>query len=143
MAFDGQLLKLIWVQLHSKRQHYNRLQSKITPRDLFESRVHSALQLHYESCPMTNKIKGGLFSPKWMNFRRNSKKPLTPPPPAPFSGNFIAIFQKFLTIILVASHKICSQIFQIGNDTHPPFGVSPKIHPFWRIQASLNSLYLL
>ena len=27
-------------------------------------------------------------------------------------------------------HKICNEIFQIGNYSSPPFGVFPKIHPF-------------
>ena len=35
--------------------------------------------------------KGSLSLPKRMNFRKISERPL-PPPPAPFSENFIAIF---------------------------------------------------
>ena len=34
--------------------------------------------------------------------------------------------------------KICNINFWIGNDSPPPFGTFPKIHPFWRRPPSLS-----
>ena len=58
----------------------------------------------------------------WMNFRKISELPLTPPPRAPFSGKYIAIFPEIHDKLVAPA----------------PFEIFPKIHPFWRKEASLN-----
>ena len=102
--------------------------------------------------------KGALTGPFWTNFRKTSKRPLTPPPsfrktmlrflapnfsdwsnPAPPFPENSWLFSLKITA------KICNIIFWNGNDAPPlsPFGSFPKIHPNLIIQASLSHLSLL
>ena len=78
--------------------------------------------------------KGSRPPPKQMNFRKNSKPPLTPP--LIFGKSYCKFFPKFVTELSSIMAKICNINFWIENDP-PPFGTFPKIHLFWMCQASL------
>ena len=89
--------------------------------------------------------KGRLNGQFWMNFRKTSKRLLTPPP-ALVSENNVAffrevlksatkffglewpplLFQKFIVFPLKITEKICNKIFWIGNDPPPPLEVFRK-----------------
>ena len=64
-------------------------------------------------------LKGRMKSQKRMNFRKNSKRPLTPPS---FSESHIAVFPEFMTEEPFIMAKICNINFWIGND--PPWNFS-------------------
>ena len=72
-----------------------------------------------------------------MNFRKSFKRPLTPSPS--FFGKLCCkFFLKFMTEVSSIMAKICNINFWIENDPPPPFGTFPKIHPFWKGNASLT-----
>ena len=83
---------------------------------------------HYESS------KGRLPVPNLMNFRKTSKRPLTPTPTTLFSENYVALYAtKFFGVQRphpFSLPKKRNEIFRIGNDP-PPFGSFPKIHRIW------------
>ena len=52
------------------------------------------------------------------------------PPPLIFGKSYCDFFQEYMTEEPFIMAKICNINFWIGNDP-PPFGIFPKIHPFW------------
>ena len=70
-----------------------------------------------ENCIMLIHFKRRLPLPKRMNFRKSSKRPLTPPPH--FRKIILRFFQEYMTEELFIMAKICNINFWIGND--PPF----------------------
>ena len=80
-------------------------------------------------------IKGRLTVPFWMNFRKTSKRPVTPSPAPPLFPKTVVRF--FLDVL-----KSATKIFGSEMAPSPPFGTFPKSHPKWKREASLNKLYI-
>ena len=80
-------------------------------------------------------IKGRLTVPFWMNFRKTSKRPVTPSPAPPLFPKTVVRF--FLDVL-----KSATKIFGSEMAPSPPFGTFPKSHPKWKREASLNELYV-
>ena len=75
--------------------------------------------------------------PKRMNFRKNSKRPLTPPPPH-FRKIILRFFQEFMTEEPFLMAKICNINFWIGNDSRPPLEFFRKFIRFGRAIRPLD-----
>ena len=74
--------------------------------------------------------KGGVYSPKRMNFRKSSKRPLTKLPPPPFFGKYIVSFSRnSWPKFSFFNTKICNENFWIRNDLPSnPISNFRKIH---------------
>ena len=80
--------------------------------------------------------KGSLSSPKWMNFRKISKRPLTPP--SSFSENHIAIFSEIHDQSIAYNGKNLQYRFLDWKLPPGPLRNFSKNNPFWMCKASLN-----
>ena len=89
-------------------------------------------------CHRSLHCKGRVVLPKRMNFRKNSKRPLTPP--LIFGKSYCGFFPEYMTEEPFIMAKICNVNFWIGNGPSP-FGTFPKIHPLWKGSASLMPVY--
>ena len=72
-----------------------------------------------------------------MNFRKSSKRPLTPRPPLIFGKLCCKFFLKFMTEVSSIMAKICNINFWIENDPPPPFETFLRFHLFRRRQRFL------
>ena len=89
--------------------------------------------------------------PKWMNFRKKYKQLLTPPHFGiccflqicinlrKFTNTLVGMEMTPLPFEHLLKGKICIKFF-VSEMTPLPFGFSPDIHPFWRVQTFLSCI---
>ena len=65
--------------------------------------------------------KGRLYSPKWMNFRKTSKRPLTPPPAPSFRKTMLRFFREVLKLQRNFSDWSDPPPFSENSSFLPPF----------------------
>ena len=118
--------KLDWKNVHNSRKLFCQLRPSPHPHK-FSSKMLLNGPFYPSHIPLrkTNYIlvqictKGRSPGPNLINFRKTSKRPLTPPSP-PIFGNLVAFFFQ-------EARKLATKFIRIGV-TPPPF---PKIHRFY------------